>query len=155
MNFKVQGSIIMLMTSTWLQNQNKNIFLCLNPEWLFAYLIGCCWHELQGFCGNKHVEPIRPPPWWHHQNKEIFVYLKVDCICFFDKLLLTCISRVFQNHPWHLWAYNHADALLRIDIFRIGIFLFFWILIASFYFINCCWNELQSFYGSNHIWDYN
>ena len=110
MNFKAQGSIIMLMTSAWLRNQNKNIFLCLNPECLFAYLIGCCWHEFQGFCGNKHLEPIMPPPWWHHQNKDIFVYLNVDCICFFDKLLLTCISRVLQNHPWHLWAYNHTEA---------------------------------------------
>ena len=72
MNFKAQGSIIMLMTSAWLRNQNKNIFLCLNPECLFAYLIGCCWHEFQGFCGNKHLEPIMPPPWWHRQNKDIF-----------------------------------------------------------------------------------
>ena len=59
MNFKAQGSIIMLMTSAWLRNQNKNIFLCLNPECLFAYLIDCCWHEFQGFCGNKHLQPMQ------------------------------------------------------------------------------------------------
>ena len=98
------------MTSAWLRNQNKNIFLCLNPECLFAYLIGCCWHEFQGFCGNKHLEPIMPPAWWRHQNKEIFVYLNVDCISFFDKLLLTCVSRVLQNQPWHLWAYNRGGS---------------------------------------------
>ena len=152
MNFKAQGSTIMLMTSTWLRNQNKNIFLCLNPECSFAYLIGYfCWHEFQGFCENKHLEPIMSPPWWLHQNKEIFVYLNVDCICFFDKILLTCISRVLQNHPWHLWAYNHVDAYCILKVY----FSFFehWLLL--FFFINCCWSELQSFYGSNRIWAYN
>ena len=138
MNFKAQGSIIMLMTSAWLPNQNKNIFLCLNRECLFAYLIGCCWHEFQGFCGNKHLEPIMPPAgyiiktrkflfiwiliasvslinfcwliclgfcrtthdiyepiitrrliaYWHLQNRDISLFLNIDCLFLFHKLLL-------------------------------------------------------------------
>ena len=136
MNFKDQGSIIVLMTSAWLRDQNKNIFLCLNPECLFTYLIGSCWHEFQGFCGNKNKEPIMPPTWWQHQNKDIFVYLNVDCICFVDNFcwlvfLGFCRTTYDIYEPIitrRLIAYWHLQ--------NSDISLFFWLLIASFYFIN-------------------
>ena len=34
-----------------------------------------------------------PLAWWCYQNKETFVYLNVDCLCLFDKLSMTGISK--------------------------------------------------------------
>ena len=77
------------------------------------------------FVETNIYEHVMPPAWWRHQNKEIFVYLYVDCICLFDKLLLTCIFRVLRNQPWHLLAYNHADAYCVLTSSEQGYFFFF------------------------------
>ena len=78
-----------------------------------VYFINCCWYDLQGFCENNIYEPIImliSLTWWRHQNKKIFICLDGDCLCLFDKLLLTWISRLPRNQPCHLWAYNNVDA---------------------------------------------
>ena len=136
MNFKIQGSIIMLMTSAWLWNQNKIIFLCFYPECLFAYLIGYYWHEFLGFWGNKHLEPNNASCVMTSSNKDIFVYLNVDCICFVDNFcwlvfLGFCRTTYDIYEPIitrRLIAYWHLQ--------NSDISLFFWLLIASFYFID-------------------
>ena len=92
-----------------------------------------------GFCGTNHLWPynhvddyhyqfvdefhyhfveaaiieliimLTPLAWWHYQNKEIFVYLNVDCLCLFDKLSLIEISRFLRIYEtistWMLTAY--------------------------------------------------
>ena len=63
---------------------------------------------------TKIYEPIimfMRPAWWRHQNKEIFVYLNVDCLCLFDKILLTLIYGFLRNQPCYLWAYNNAHVI--------------------------------------------
>ena len=128
MNFKAQGSIIMLLTSAWLRNQNKSIFLCLNPECLFAYLIGCCWDEFQVFCGNKHLEPIMPPSWWHHKNKEIlFISMLIASVSLINFCWLVFLEFCRTTHDiyepiitrmliayWHLQN-RDISLLLNID----------------------------------------
>ena len=143
----------MLMTFAWLRHRNKNIFLYLKPECfclfdklLLTWISRLLWKQTLSWCFMRG---------WRHQNKEIFVYLNVDCLCLFSKLLLTWISMFFSVPTMSYISLQSCGCLLCINVFRIGILLFVWILIASVYFINCHTHEIQSFYGSNTIWAYN
>ena len=106
--------IITLIFIAWLLYIIKIYKFLFSGTLVSSVMENCCWHEFQGFCANNHLYEsiimLMPIAWWHHQNKEIFVYLNGDSLCLFEKLLLTWISRFLQNQLCHLWAYNHVGA---------------------------------------------
>ena len=147
MNFKVfveaaiQEPIIMLMTFAWLRHRNKNIFLCLNPDdrllltWIsrFLWKQTLCWWFMRGWRGHFCLFECWLP---------LFIWQTFVDLNFY----------VFSKPTMSSISLQSCGCLLCINVFGIGIFLFVWMLIASIYFINCCRQEIQSFYGSNTIW---
>ena len=75
-----------------------------------VYLINCCWHEFQVFCGSNHL-------WaYHHVDSScvmtslnnIFFWLNANFFCFSDNLLLEPIMYetiiIFMSVMW--WRYQ-------------------------------------------------
>ena len=128
-------------------------FVYLNAS---VYLMNCCWREFQGFCGNNLL--------WAYNHVDASCMItssEQGNFCFTSIYLINFRRQEFldfcgTNHviyepkiTWMLiacWRLQNRDILNR---------LFFWMLIASVYFMNCCWYEIQSFCWSNHIWAYN
>ena len=118
-----------------------------------VYLIDCCWHEFQDFCGNKHHVEASCMDDVIKTRKFLFIWMLIasvylinfcwpEFLCFFG----TNMSSI---------SLQSCGCLLCIDVFRIGIVLFVWILIASVHYINCRKHEIQIFDESNTIWAYN
>ena len=73
-----------------------------------VYLINCCWHESQGFCGSIYL-------WAYHvhahcvitssEQKNLLSFER--CLCLFDKLLLTCFSK------WRIFVFPAPDTFLH------------------------------------------
>ena len=73
--------------------------------------------------------------------------LSTSLFCF-KKLLLTWISRFLWKQPSR--SLSSCWWLLHDYGIRVRTFFFVWILNASVYLIDCCWNEFQDFCGCKH-----
>ena len=97
-------------------------------------LINFCWLVFLGFCRTTHdiYEPIITRmliAYWHLQNRDISLFLNIDCLFLFHKLLLTWNSKFLWKQPY--MSLQLGWCLLRNDVIKIGKFLFVWTLIAS------------------------
>ena len=131
----------------------------------FAKLVAInnwCWDELLQSCSGSGLIVLMfianySTPWKYNVTKTrtfLFIWMLIASVSLIKFFWLEFPGFGGTNHD----IYEHIITHMLIEycaVFKIGIFLFVWMLIVSFYFINCCLHELQSFYGSNHIWAYN
>ena len=98
---------------------------------------------------------------WINSNWPKIRLLPKTCKTFSDskRKKLMVVQNVFTNSRVNITAVIYDPIITRMltVYWRLQnrVFLFVWILIASTYFINSCWHEIQSFCGRSHIWAYN
>ena len=95
-------------------------------------LTNFCWLVFLGFYKTTHdiYEPIITRmliAYWHLQNRDISLFLNIDCLFLFHKLLLKWTSKFLWKQPY--MSLQLGWCLLRNDVIKVGKFLFVWTLL--------------------------
>ena len=164
MNFKVfVKTIIYEPIITWIliaywRLQKRDMSLCLNVDW-FCLFLNCFWHEIQSFCGSKHI--------WSYNEAD--AYCVMAALNWWSLSLFQSWLSLYLNCCWpglqsfcgrnHLWAHNHVEPsmspLLRTGVIEIGKFQFAWGLFLLLTWKTAADTNFQSFCVKNYLLTYN